>query len=542
MFDLVKNFPESYTPTLQQRRVLSRVQEALNGPNKYVLISAPTGTGKSMISRAIGNSTPEPDAEWKQLVEKNLLYKQNHRGEHSSADDSYECPPFGAYVLTITKNLQNQYKELFTDSAILKGKSNYMCEIDNTLDVEVAPCALLPNLRVGCCNDKICHYYNARDETAISKFSVLNYKMFFSLPPHVRRRNVIICDEASELEEELVKRFSVVVDYSILDKLKVSYSKLIDVDRRNVSNWISEVVGSLSEVRDSLLSKNNKKQITDQSRRDKNKLTQLNRVYNSLLTIHAHWFDSEFIVEKDARSVTLTPLKVNHLSDTIFKHGDKIVLMSATVVDCKKFAETLGIGKYSFIEVGCEFDSSKSPIYVSSKTKLNHRNLHQEMPKVASQIMQILDMHKDVKGVIHTHTNNITGMIGELIDSDRLLYRNISATNEDILDEHKNAAEPTVLVSPSLTYGVDLKDSLARFQIIVKLPYLPLGSKRIKTLFDMDKKWYENKMLVNLMQACGRGTRGVDDFCSTYILDGNVVRVLQSNKDRLPKHFLDRFV
>ena len=83
----------------------------------------------------------------------------------------------------------------------------------------------------------------------------------------------------------------------------------------------------------------------------------------------------------------------------------------------------------------------------------------------------------------------------------------VNATNEDILELHSKDNKPTVLVSPSLTYGVDLKDNLARFQIIVKLPYSPLGSKRVKALFEQDKRWYENKMLVNLIQACGRGTR-----------------------------------
>ena len=164
------------------------------------------------------------------------------------------------------------------------------------------------------------------------------------------------------------------------------------------------------------------------------------------------------------------------------------------------------------------------------------------MPKVVNQIKQILEMHKFDKGVIHTHTNAITSMINGSIKDKRMLYRQVNATNEDILELHSKDNKPTVLVSPSLTYGVDLKDNLARFQIIVKLPYSPLGSKRVKALFEQDKRWYENKMLVNLIQACGRGTRSTTDHCKTYILDGNVVRVLQTCKERLPKYFLDRFV
>ena len=49
-------------------------------------------------------------------------------------------------------------------------------------------------------------------------------------------------------------------------------------------------------------------------------------------------------------------------------------------------------------------------------------------------------------------------------------------------------------------------------------------------------------MLVNLVQACGRGIRSKDDHCITYILDGSVYQVVMDNKRHLPKYFIDRFV
>ena len=93
-----------------------------------------------------------------------------------------------------------------------------------------------------------------------------------------------------------------------------------------------------------------------------------------------------------------------------------------------------------------------------------------------------------------------------------------------------------------MIFGVDLKDDLARFQIIVKAAFLPLGDNRIKRLFDEDKDWYTNQMLINLVQACGRGVRSKDDHCVTYILDGNIYQAVITNKDKLPKHFIDRFI
>jgi Rad3-related DNA helicase len=122
------------------------------------------------------------------------------------------------------------------------------------------------------------------------------------------------------------------------------------------------------------------------------------------------------------------------------------------------------------------------------------------------------------------------------------LFREQGVMNDEILKLHFETEDPTVLVSPSLTHGIDLKDNLARFQIIIKAPYLPLMNKRIKKLFELDKKWYENKMICSLIQACGRGIRSKDDHCVTYILDGSVVNVLKNNTKILPKYFIDRFV
>jgi len=98
------------------------------------------------------------------------------------------------------------------------------------------------------------------------------------------------------------------------------------------------------------------------------------------------------------------------------------------------------------------------------------------------------------------------------------------------------------LVSPSLDTGVSLDDDLGRFQIIIKAPYLPLGSKRIKKQFDKNPQYYGMKMLDTLIQMSGRCTRSIKDHSVTYILDGAAVKAVTSNKKHLPKYFLERFM
>jgi Rad3-related DNA helicase len=96
-------------------------------------------------------------------------------------------------------------------------------------------------------------------------------------------------------------------------------------------------------------------------------------------------------------------------------------------------------------------------------------------------------------------------------------------------------------VSPSLAFGIDLKDDLARFQVIMKAAYMPLGDERIKRLFKEDGDWYQNKMLNNVIQACGRGVRSKSDKCVTYILDKCITDAILKNRSKLPRYFLKRF-
>jgi Rad3-related DNA helicase len=449
--------------------------------------------------------------------------------------------PCGAFALTITKSLQDQYLQLFDDSAIMKGKSNYQSTLDPNIDVEmessVMPKKVLEDHRLS----NKCPYHNARNKGLLDKFGVLNYKMFLSLPNHVKRKNFIICDEASEIEDEIVKQYSIFIDPERLKLLGVKIPNLYSVKHESVHKWISIVMVTISEYVNTLTNRTNNKQIKLSSS-DNIKLTYLKNLHRTLNLIDDTWNECEYVVHREGKTVKVMPLKIDVLSKYIFNHGEKILLMSATIIDHKHFAKNLGIDKYKYIEVDSTFDSDKSPIYVNTKNKINHYNLKKQLPKIVKQIESICEDHEFDKGIIHTHTSFIANYLKNNLRSKRFLYRDETTRNEEILAKHSKSKNPTVLVSPSLGLGIDLRDDLARFQIIIKAPYLPLGDKRIKKLFDLDKQWYTNKMLSNVVQQCGRGIRSKQDHCKTYILDAGVFEAIIKNKNKLPKYFIDRFV
>jgi ATP-dependent DNA helicase DinG len=524
---LINHFPKEFSPRPSQIDLINRIDAAFEEYD-VVICQAPTGTGKSFLSKTLANASKDLDPSYIRAVEDYSIFSSTH-------DEVYGNR--GLAALTITKALQDQYTSLFDDAEELKGKTNYVCQVDPNVDVDTGPCVYLPKIKKDCWSKNICPYYNQRNKSLTAKFAVYNYNMFLSLPDHLKAKEYLVCDEASEIEDQLVKHFSISLSKSAFKFLG------LNVDMPNITNynifhkWLADFDNILSEKISEMsqLMSSNKK--TD---RDINRYKALSRLNEKVKLVINSWATCEYVIDKVDDVVNVVPLYISSLSSEIFKHGKKILLMSATIVDPQNFAKTLGIERYKFIEAASTFDPAKSPIYISSKYTLNYQNLKENLPKIVKLIQEICAEHEDDKGVIHTHTGFINNFLKNNLKGDRFIFRHEDINNEVLIADHIQANFPSVIVSPSITHGVDLKDDLARFQIIVKLPYMPLGDTRIKKLFDEDPSWYTNKMLCSLVQASGRGVRSQSDWCNTYILDGGAINAIKRSKSKLPKFFLDR--
>jgi len=540
--NLLNNFPDGYTPNRSQVKLLKNIDQAFEDGHKFVVCNAPTGSGKSFISKTVGNIAEDCDKDYRDLITSYLAFKHGQGGKFVHSEECEEQPAFGCTALTITKSLQDQYKELFNDVEILKGKSNYQCAVDSEFSVDVAPCVHLAGLKNECWSQNKCPYYEQRNKALTSQFNTLNYNMFFSLPDHVKKRQFLICDEASELEDQLVKEFTCKVEYRFLRNCDITIRPFMASQSHEkwINNLLLEVSDAAGELKEMIANKQNSKpQVVIAL---KWKLIKLGNLQRKLELILETWSDSEYVHEKDNLGVTFTPLKVNKLSHRLFEFADKVILMSATIIDPKNFCTSLGIDKFKYIEAESTFDPKNAPIICNTKYKLNYYTMKKFLPKIISNIQDICDHHKGEKGIIHTQNNTITGELSKVLVGDRYLYRQPGVVNEEILSKHTLSKDPTVLISPSMSHGVDLKDDLARFQIIVKAPFLPTKDVRIERLMKDDYDWYVNKMLCSLIQSCGRGIRSKKDHCVTYILDANIAHNILNNKHKLPNYFLNRFL
>ena len=97
-----------------------------------------------------------------------------------------------------------------------------------------------------------------------------------------------------------------------------------------------------------------------------------------------------------------------------------------------------------------------------------------------------------------------------------------------------NTKEPTVLISPSLVEGIDLKGDLSKFSIICKVPYPNLMDPWIKARMEQDPLWYSAHTLSKIIQMTGRSIRTETDVAPTYILDSEFVNFYNRNINQFP--------
>lgn len=550
MSSLLNFFPKNSIPRKPQELALARIEKIWDSGKKIAICCLPTGSGKSHIAKTIAYSTNNIPEKLKSHIEEYAIYKKNKDNDFLVENDFLDSPSFGSFILTISKSLQDQYGSLFPNDILIKGKSNYQCDVDDNFAVDFAPCSILPQQKQECFKCNRCPYYKNRNMGLLGKASVLNYSVFLNLPNFLQKRQILVLDEAADLEEELVNKYTLTLNYKNLKSIGIKIKPLTSDKSKSALNWLEDLYNEITKEYEDTVAE--AQQISSKSgfsvigSKLSSDITKLNNLLTTTDLVLENWKTCEYIVEHFSKEkVIFSPYNIKPLAQKMFDKADKILMMSATISNPAEFAKSLGISSenYEYFEIPSSFDAKKSPIICSKKYCLSYKTMDTLLPKIVKAAIEICEQHSDEKGLIHTHTNKITEEFKrQLGENPRFLFRDESNTNEDIIKTHLNSKNPTVLISPSLDTGISLDDDNGRFQIIMKAPYLPLSSNRIKKIFEENPKQYLMKMMDSIIQMCGRCTRSIDDYSVTYILDGTAVNSIQRESNHLPKYFLERFI
>ena len=493
-----RNFPFK-NPRDDQLETISEIFDAIYRGYKYIILEAWSGTGKSAIAATL-----------------------------SSIYDS-------SYILTVTKQLQDQYLEDFTNMSLVKGRKNFRCRRDMSLTCDDGKCILEAD---PCENPKTdCDYYIQKFKALNSKTVISNYHYMFLELNYVNdftRRELMIFDEAHNLENVLMSQLK--LEFSIADlkhylKLDIEDELIYELDNGDYDVWllfIQEIKDNFQKELDKIVNVS-KPHLIEKISYIKQRISDCNRFIENITYDPYSWV---FDYNTDNEILEFKPLKVdNYAQNTLFEYADVCIFMSATILDYKFFSKCLGINESEVYAIRRKspFDLNRNPIKTFDEYDLSHKTIRDNAPKTLNVIKRILNNHEDEKGMIHTVSTTCKDFIVDNMNDSRLIEHN-TQNRADVLNDFKDSKDPLVLISPSMNEGVDLPGDLCRFQIIYKLPYPDLRDKQIRLRANADEDWYNYKTSLALVQTYGRGMRFDDDYCITYFIDSRIRQFIKSDK------------
>jgi ATP-dependent DNA helicase DinG len=512
----------------KQKDVLEKIQNDWDS-YKFFICELPTGFGKSPVSNAIGMTVDN------------------------------------AFLLTMTKQLQDQYVRDFSEprNVALKGKANYRCNINPALNVECGPCVVDNALLKDCKNKGICSYYSQREKAVRSNIAVLSVPFFLfstTCGGYWKPRDVVIIDECHLLESQLVNWATTEIYPSEIEKdygFKVTQFKGTEPGYEQNKRWLNKIWKELLAKREELMDEVklmlNGQEPGDMDEdelqellRSHNAYYKIDKLYKKLEVFFNSTTKDKWLVEPQDDGLILTPVEVHDLFHRYVKRmaKKKIIFMSATILDMAGFCKTFHLRKSeaALTRVEPDFPPARSPIIYKPSGPMNFKSLDSTIPKIVEHVKEIMAKHPDQKGIIHSGNYRVAQAIYDAIDDPRLIMRGEGENNEFIIKKHEMSSEPTILLSPSLTTGADLKDDLSRWQIIVKLPWSSLADKRVAKKTELDGDWYVAEMFRTVIQAAGRSTRSSSDWSITYVLDSSFYSWIVKCQTWFPKQLLRRIV
>jgi Rad3-related DNA helicase len=361
-------------------------------------------------------------------------------------------------------------------------------------------------------------------------------------------RKFLVVDEAHNIETELSRFVEVAVtDRFVRSVLKTALPKKLT--QFQAFKWIKDVY--FPKAKSQLKFMESQIDKIDMTKKMK-ELQTIARQYDMLrghvskletfLTFYHkdNWvFDEEVSWERKSRKFVFKSIDVSRFANEyLFRLGERVLMMSATILDHKVFCQSLGIPSDSveFIRIPSPFPIENRPVIFLPVGRMGSKTIEATLPKLAEAVSEILKNHPNEKGIIHCHTYKIANHLKKALRSNRLLTHT-SEDRDDILKKHINSKTPTVLLSPSMTEGVDLRGEFSRFQIICKVPYPYLGDKLVKKRMNKWKKWYPLQTAKSIVQSVGRSVRSNDDHAVSYILDTDWDRFYGMNRSLFPEDF-----
>lgn len=463
-----------------------------------------------------------------------------------------------ACFLTPQRILQAQYENDFTrkDMFSLYGKSNYQCNRVNST------CAV-GSIGKGC---KTCAYEIAKAGAIAAPNAVLNYKLalllFSFVPKFAKRvRPLMVLDECHQLERFLIDFETVSISKKRCEKINVKFPRFKkDTTLPEAIDWLEtkfydpacEYTEELEKRMEAIVERGDYTQGEVRVLREYAGWQELMEAIEILIAQPIEHVDERFVLVHDPMNVQFKKLFARAAFRRILDNkADRFLFMSSTVLNKDAYCKDLGIDpeQAAFLSLDSEFPPENRHVLYQPQMRMNAQWMSDEniggRRKMVRHIERILGMHDEESGIIHTSNFAIAKWLVEELDGieHHIFHHNpdCGMDRNDVIDAFQSYDKPSILISPSITEGLDLKEDLGRFAIFAKVPFGYLGDQWIKRRMELSVEWYQRMALTDIIQGGGRVVRSKEDWGYTYILDESWARLFQSTHRMIPKWYRDAY-
>lgn len=495
--------------------------------NKVSELASPTGSGKTIINRAVGKAVLE------------LFPNRVNRVIYTT--------PLRNLVMQIANE-----KEL--EIPTVMGRANYpCCTLGMGMNADSCPyrTAYLIKMRPPEC--KNCEYL--RKKRLFQTEPIVGSTLDFFL--YNRRRkskedqpgDFVIIDESASLEDKLLNQFGIKLpecvnidnlipslhDWMlILQEEQLTYEERLDSIGHLINNGNKKILKEIQDVTKAL-----------------NKVQRKQMTCTNVISMAGN--PDDYLIDSDRK---FKLIRGKWPFNSLVKGLEYIVMSSGTPTT------SLLTNHFDRVEAPHPIPRDRRLVYYSPEGKMSRSNQEKTIPLVAKRIIAIHQEYPK-KTIVHAHSYELAKKI-----RDAIVLINPSFSKIVLLQEKKDAVTDgdfygnrDVSLQKFLTYrgqmiwiSVGFDEGLSLFgdeyqrNIIAKVPYPSLGDQWVikRNAVDLKElgldKWYRLATAVNIQQAAGRCTRKPKDFSKTIILDANFGFFYSQNKSLFEQWFKDALV
>jgi len=559
-----------------QQEAIDVILKQFESDKKFVILEAPTGSGKSAIAYTVAQFfkrsfwlSPQKVLQDQAMRDFGSPPKSNlHPTVDLKGRSNYVCTHNQRYAASLIRGFlttvgytTTEAKAIAEHFIIHRSFEGLSCKLDFSAVSKIMEiCDKKVTCGEGICRTRDgkskckecfpdgkpieCPYWTRHIEAQLAPICLMNFRVFLhqtALTNAFDARDLMILDEAHSIESELMDFISFNLsdrplrDFDIIIPelpTAADYAKFLQ--DKKVPDIISKIV---KEAREEGNVKKEDEWLDAARRCDHFIETAGNGNWVSL-------YKKTNVNSIEWNTVELRPVYIREMAeDYVFEKAEKILMMSATILSASAICSSLGIDKSQAfaIRYPCRFPAKNRPIFFQPIGSLSYKNKAETLPKMAPAVDKILNKYEGKRGIIHTFNFEIARLLlKECKTRKRMLIQDDFETKNEMLKHHAQK-EGSVIVAPNMREGIDLMEDLSRFAIIAKMPYPPIkGNPQLEARVRDSQDYYDWLVGTALMQAIGRSVRSETDWADTYIIDSDFGWFLKkAGKKMFPAWFVE---